>query len=210
MHGSMRRRAPYEQNVHPPMMRGFSHPSALLSCPRSRTVRKRIGRSPSPHVRMGSFLFSAKYDRSPSPRRERNSGAGNCPLIRARLLNHLTAFRAGLFDRPSGAPQPSPHRRRIQAALGRFPSSSRKSSDSRSPSPRRERNSGAGNYPLIRARLSNHLTASCAGLFDRPSGAPQPSPHQRRIQAAPGRSAAPCGRGAHFRILPRMDARILS
>ena len=122
MHGSMRRRAPYEQNVHPPMMWGFSHPSALLSCPRSRTVRKRIGRSPSPHVRMGSFLFSAKYDRSPSPRRKRNSGAGNCPLIRARLSNHPTAFRAALFDRPSGAPQPSPHqRRRIQAAPGDFP-----------------------------------------------------------------------------------------
>ena len=236
------------------MMRGFSHPSALLSCPRSRTVRKRIGRSPSPHVRMGSFLFSAKYDRSPSPRRERNSVAGNyplirarlsnhltascaglfdrpagaphllfssgkyiqrrgdlpvlhenrvtaarpsprrernsvvgnCPLIRARLSNHLTAFRAGLFDRPSGAPQPSPHQRRIQAAPGKLPSSSRKSSDSRIPSPRRERNSVAGNCPLIRARLSNHLTASCAGLFDRPSGAPQPSPHQRRIQTAPG------------------------
>ena len=49
---------------------------------------------------MGSFLFSAKYDRSPSPRRERNSDAGNCPLIRARLSNHPIASARGFLTAP--------------------------------------------------------------------------------------------------------------
>ena len=192
------------------MMRGFSHPSALLSCPRSRTVRKRIGRSPSPHVRMGSFLFSAKYNRIPSPRRERNSVAGNCPLIRARLSNHPIASAPGFLTAPPARRSLLPISGEYRPRRGNFPVLHENRVTAARPSPRRERNSGAGNCPFIRARLLNLPAPSLAALFDRPSGAPQSSPHQRQIHTAPGRFAAPCGRGAHFRILPRMDARILS
>ena len=124
---------------------------------------------------MGSFLFSAKYDRSPSPRREKSAVAGNCPLIRARLSNHPIASAPGFLTAPLARRSllPINGEYRTRRAISQFFTKIKRQPQPLSP--RRERNSGAGNCPLIRARL-----------FDRPSGVPQPSPHQRRIQAAPG------------------------
>ena len=147
------------------MMRGFS-PARGAEPSESGSAAVRLLMSA-----WGVFCFPQNMIASPLPAAKETPSR---EIIRSsargfRIISQL--FRAGLFDRPSGAPHllfSGEYRPR----RGNFPVLHENRVTAARPSPRRERNSGAGNCPLIRARLSNHLTASCAGLFDRPSGAP--------------------------------------